>query len=1227
MPDIYAGSHDTDFTPPRVENPTPSPGSSGHAIDIPVGFDLVDDTFYGPDLNNTTFRLNGEVAYQNGAWQSGFAGTVVSLSNGYRFLTTAHPLFTGLVFAQVDSQDTAPIPNVMTSYIWTFSVSFYTISKAFLFNTLARQASGASSYFQPKISRITAGSKGNTAMAARASSVGVGNSYELTTVKAGRFDTDIDHVRENTEELGSGQITYTETRSFRGSYSPPAFLVDDGSNIYGMDTTFSKNIYGKNGTQRYWSAIICDRDENSFFVFCGRHTTTVTDVYSVPKIGKTDSNPITGVAVNGMVISSAAKISDNRFLLVYAANYGGGNDARLRFKIIDSSGALVETPNDFYPIRRDEITTQGFLGTDVINHNNVLYLVFSYASDLSDFYSYSVYFAKSIDGGKSWEMINGPGTNKFAQIPSTTFDELKAALYRGQLYPKVSYDHVEDEFVLSFLGYDPGTPGYRTVTCTSNNFAVWTRFNFPVFKNNVAEDYLVDLEARTLGSIGLNRIVRHGEIFFGVANDDDGQYVCWFKNDDSLTGTRRGMFWCEDPASASPPEGAIIYDGDMKNIDNVVYLATVIEPPGSSGAEGFTVHAYGTLTNIPDKTLYSRAYFGVASKPSSDYGWTETITGSPTVDPTNNGLRILGAATERAYYEYGLIPYPGGSVDCDGGVKLKFAVRPVQDGGLGSVNTQLVRFNLPTTIDGQICDFEIQVSTSGIRLRDNVAATYTDYVASITEIEVLVVYLPNSTTSANVRLFTNTPGNTHDTWVSRIDTTLTASADTTKFIRFGLTAVATGASEAYWKYLYYSDRVDNTDYNTTDFTDGIESYNPATDSDELIPISMAGDETYQPIVDGIEVAWRGTDAYEGDSWNFDVDTDFSGDNVLNKCPQVTWRSGANTASGLGTMTSEYIEFDADSDNFGMFIFDTFVLLNTNFRFAKLQANNDGTSWSPATYEQDLDLQIDSGTTTSTNTWSRIDSDLLTIQDNTKNWIIGEFVGKYLIIEDIFELGLSGAPSNTYKNVAFKILENGTDYIVVSTKGLTVDELGTGGSKAPMTVYSGKAYSIYDTRISAITNEVQAYRYVRITIPASKSYTDTWGTSNQPNLPNERSWSIGEFDIGVRIELQQDADYGYTTEYNHNVSLQRQDDGGILVDKKGRPFRKFRLSYSLLEDYDHDILEALYEAISESDRPFWYAPYIEEEPFKVYLVNLPGDFSSRKFLPEIQGDDLELEEVV
>lgn len=1233
MPDIYAGSHDTDFTPPRVENPTPSSGSSGHAVDIPVGYDLVDDTFYGPDLNNTTFRLNGEVAYTAGAWQSGYGGIVAVLSNGFQFITTSHPDFTGLVFAQVDSQDTAPIPNIMTSYVWTFSVSFRTISKAFLFNTLASKASGASSYFQPKISDIAAGSKGNTAMAARATSaVGVGSAYELRTVQAGRFDVDLDYIRESTEELGTGQITYDEIRNFRGSYSPPAFLVDNGVDVFGMETTFTKGIFSRNASQRFSSIVMCDRDDDSFFVFVTRHSFTITEVYSVPKIGRTDSNVVNGVAVSDMEISCATKIADGRYLLVYARDSGvvSGIDAQLRLKIIDATGAVIETPNVFAPIRRNEITSAGYKGADIISRDNVLYIVFSYGSDVSTISTFRTYFAKSIDSGKTWEMINGPGTNKLALVPTTIFDELKASTYVGQLWPKVSWDYVEEKFLLSFMGYRT-TPGYRTVTCQSDNFAVWTRLNFPVFKDGSvsgATGYQVDLDQKTLGVNNLNRIVRHGGILFGVASDDDGQYICRFMNDDSLNGTRRGMFWCEDPTAASPPVGAIINDGDLKNIDNIVYLATIIEPSGSSGTEGFSVHAYGVLTNLPDKTVYSNAYFGVVSKPSDDFGWPEYTTGSPSITNTNNGLRILGASTEQAYYHRQDIPYPGGlGGDADGGLKIKVHITPIQDGGLGSVNTQRIRVSIPTTVSTEVCDFEVQISTAGIRLHDLIAPSNVDYIATIGEIEILIVYLPNSTTTANVRVYTNIPGNTHDEWISRIDTTIVSNTDTTRFIRFGLSTVATGTSEAYWKALFYSDRVDNTDYSITDFTDGLESYNASTDESELIPIPMAGEETYQPIVDGIEVKWRGTDAYEGDDWNFDVDTNFSADNALSKNPDMIWRSGVNTASGLGTMTDEYIEFDADVDDFGMFVFDTFVVLGTNFRLAKLQANNDGTSWSPATYEQDIDLEIETGTTTSGTVGRRVEYDLMTVIDSAKNWIIGEFVGKYIEIEELYEFGISGAPTNIYKNTAFKILENGTNYIVVSTKGLAVDELGTGGSKAAIYVQIGKSYSIYDTRISAITDAIQAYRYIRLTIPASKSYTDAWTTSNQPNLPNERSWALGEFDIGVRIELQDDADYGYITTHDSKATIQRQDNGAMVVNKRGVPSRAFKLSYSLLEDYDHEILEALYEAISESDKPFWYAPYIEEQPRNVYLVNLPGEHASRKFLPEHQADDIVLEEVV
>lgn len=1228
MSDLYFGEFSTDVTPPHVENPTPSPGTTGLEVNVPVGFDLVDDSYYGPDLAHTTFRLNGEIAYQNGVWSSGYSGTITTLSNGYRFSNITHPDFTGLVFAQVDSQDDAPYPNVMASYIWTFAVAFSTVSKAFLFNTIVSQAAAASSYFQPRVGPIIAGSKGNIAMSATAGSPAVGNSYEVRTTQAGRLDNALDSVRESELDFGSGQITYNEVQNFRGSYTPPGFVVDDGSDIFGLETTFAKNIFSKNAANRYFAVCLCDRDDDSFFIMATRHTTENTDVWSVPKIGHTDGNPVGPVLVSGIVIHSAAKIGDNRYLLAYAKNATGSADAKITFKIVDSDGALVSTPNEFSPIRRNEITTAGYAGLDMLVRDNVIYMVFSYSEDVSTRGLFNVYFAKSSDGAQTWEMINAPGTNELAQISQSIYDDIKTSTYSGERHPKLAWDAADERFLLTFYGYYPGDGGNnRLATCYSTDFATWRRLGLPVFKSSgAAGGSTYDVSEKALGQNWLGRMVRYGGMIFGVASDDEGQYVCRFMNDDSLYGTRRGMLWCEDAAAASPPVGAIIADGDLRDIDGVVYMGASIEPPGSSGTEGIVVHAFGVPTNLPDNTLYSGAYFGVVSKPSADFGWTESLTGSPTVDPTNNGLRILGASTESAYYTRADVPYPAGTSDCDGGIKIKACVIPITDGGLGSVNTQRIRIGVPTQSSTERCFFEVEISTAGIRLRDLLAAVNTDYVASIGETELLIAYFPISTTSAKIRVFINSPGSSYDRWQLIIDTTLTSTTSSAKVLSFGLITTASGASEAYWKYFYYNDRVDNSDYDVTLFTDGLTSYDSATDEDRLTPIPMTPPGTIQPLIDGIEVQWRGTDAYETDSWSFDVDTDFSADNVLKKAPSLGWRSGADTASGLGTMTNEYIELDAALDSMGMFVFDTFVLLNTNFRLATLQANNDGTTWGPAPYEQSIDLQIESGTVTS-GVVTRIDSDLMTIEDTSKSWIPHEYVGKYVELEEAFELGLSGAPSNHYRNVAFKIVDNGTNFLVMTTKGLAVDELGTGGSKLPLYVPQGDDYIIYDTKISGITADVQAYRYVRLRITASKAYGDAWSTSNQPNLPNERSWAIGEFDIGKRIELQDDIDYGYTETEQSNADVNRGEAGEMVVNVRGKARHIFKLLYSTLRDYDHDLLDYLYEAVSESDQPFWYVPYIEEEPFNVYLVQALDSHGSSKFLPDHQKDDLVFEEVV
>ncbi|RLC99679.1 MAG: hypothetical protein DRI46_09045 [Chloroflexi bacterium] len=170
------------------------------------------------------------------------------------------------------------------------------------------------------------------------------------------------------------------------------------------------------------------------------------------------------------------------------------------------------------------------------------------------------------------------------------------------------------------------------------------------------------------------------------------------------------------------------------------------------------------------------------------------------------------------------------------------------------------------------------------------------------------------------------------------------------------------------------------------------------------------------------------------------------------------------------------------------------------------------------------------------------------------------------------------------------------------------------------------FLIYDTRIAVITNDPELHKYLRISIVQSVGYATAWG-NNQPSLPNERSWQIGDFDIGTRIHLTQDVNYPYNEEIDRRVKIQEEKDGRIEVTNTGKEQRKFFLNYRILHDDDRDELRAFYKAASESGEPFWYVPNLVNDPEKVYLVVFNKEYSESRMLPEHQDVKMILDEVV
>jgi hypothetical protein len=721
------------------------------------------------------------------------------------------------------------------------------------------------------------------------------------------------------------------------------------------------------------------------------------------------------------------------------------------------------------------------------------------------------------------------------------------------------------------------------------------------------------------GINGVSRLTRFNGNYMMAVYDDDGQYFCEFKeNDDTLYGLRRGLYWIEDSSTANL--GSQSKSLDVLVSGGIAYYANIISSTVTDA--GFVVHALGHMSSLPENTQYSCAYFGVFAKPNQNYGYTENTTGSPTVSATDDGLDIDASSGEAAYYNRTDVP-PSPATDLDDGFKCRFVMKPVTDGGISSDTAQGVGFKLQTTAAANAAEFYVSISTAGVRLYDINGSSGYNYTSTISDYkQFLVAYQPTAADSAVVKVYMADYGSVHDEWTQVHSETLTIVSDSNSYLRFGtLGTTVSGNSNAIWKAVYYADKTDNNDI-AFDIEDGMAQYNPSSDSDSLVMKAMEPHEIQQEIVGDILLTWSGLDAYSDDRWTFTVDSQFSANNILTKSPWYVWRSEADSAAS-GTSTAQYIQLDADLDDLGMFVFDTAVLMHYNGRYVTIQANDDGTSWSPSPLSLTLNLDLDSGTISTTT--SRTDDDMLVIVDTTKSWIVGEFQDQYVMLEYIFEEG-DGSTDNYYRNVAFRILDNGTDHLVISTKGLTVDELNTSGTKLAMSAVSGTDYVIYGTRKALPWGAAQTYRYVRITIPASAAYGTAWADTNQPSLPNERCWRLGEFDLGTRVRLRDNPEYGYTEVVDPNRRVDRSPDGKLVAVQHGREYLKFKIGFDLADDYDHDHLEALYHSINETAEPFWYIPDIDNDTTTLYLVQSVNDLRSSRMLPEYQEDDIDLEEV-
>ncbi|RKX66512.1 MAG: hypothetical protein DRP42_02960, partial [Tenericutes bacterium] len=1085
MPDIYAGSHEyLDLLPPYVVNEFPTPNSSGVSVETAIGFDWLDyepATLPNPTTLNIKLYINSEPVIDvviDGVVQSGFDLALIPLTSGYHVIIDPDNYLdeASSYIITIDGADY--YGNVMDTYQWGWFTSrlFLTNSKCFLVNSKLNSIQAQSSLFQPKIRETLAGSYGNISLNVEQTiDLVASESFEIRTVRSGRLDTKLNTQLLNEVELGSGQITYNEERAVRGSFRPPHYVIQDADDVYGLDLTMSKHIFATNYSgNSIYSFALCDRNDESFFVITHRNPYPLPNyqpfISSVAKVGKTDSTPVSSL-VSVKSANDVVKVSENRFILVTTEKYEPvvyPNDPAVFFTLLDENLNIINQSDGYHFLEYLEYNNtlspdKGYLDATLYSDGNgSVYCVVSYSYNFSVADSQRLYFMKSVDGGYNWEMVNAPGTNEPLTVANPVQDEIsnlepQTTTYQEQYEPKLSYDDVNEYFILTYTTEDASdTTKRRTVTMYSKDFVNWSRLNFPIYTSNVGTLSTAESLQESSG------LFRFKDMYWSIGRVNTASAyknsVCIFDYDNQVYGYRRGSFWNGDDATND--KGALITSYESKVFDDIMYVAANCHDDG-----GFTIHAIGVPTNIPDRTPYCHAYFGNHDAPNNGYGYSATTTGTPTTLQNDYGFEIGLTTGDTAYYSYGNL---NGLFLRNNGFKFKFIVARLANAGTyDSDIAQRAYVKIPTPDNLNHFDFTVRIGTDGVKVVNETTPTqslvHNQALSNLEFVEVLVVAVPQANnTHMYIKMYVKDYDDTtyEDIWVESSGSNafgITAGVSAPEF-SFGLKSAPSAASQYNWKAIYMinTDLLDDIEFT---FNDEIIEYVAGDNDESMVAIPMQIEGATQRSIRGMLFKWYGTDAITEDKWNFGVESDFEAENILNKAPSIIYRS-ANTS------VAQTITFRASDDDLGMYIFDTIMFMNSNFRYITIQANEDGTTWSPAPYEKTIDMALETGVIEGTS--EREDEDLLVVRCTDKDWVPGELKDRYLMLERIYEPhNTTPSLDNNYKNVAFKILDNGTDFILISTKGLLKDELNSdppthnyGNMRALM--YGN--FLIYDTRI-------------------------------------------------------------------------------------------------------------------------------------------------------------------
>jgi hypothetical protein len=281
------------------------------------------------------------------------------------------------------------------------------------------------------------------------------------------------------------------------------------------------------------------------------------------------------------------------------------------------------------------------------------------------------------------------------------------------------------------------------------------------------------------------------------------------------------------------------------------------------------------------------------------------------------------------------------------------------------------------------------------------------------------------------------------------------------------------------------------------------SYSPKVILDSN-SINKEATSVFSIITDGINIKFGGSVMYDFDKLYLKSDFQIKGDEVASISPSEVWKSQSD-------LSMARITFDAtlNGNSNLKFIFNSFGLVNTNFRTAKIIACNDGDFSTPdfsQTIYSNYMFQDRNGTYTYSDTIVSISDNYIKFTNLNSNKLnLFSLVGKYI------------ETAGTVKKV-YKIIN--CDKYGIYTSG----NPSTDGVLAGDTIYLFTDRFLDVTTNFDLESSIQKYRYIGIEIPIQPTY--------------DGYFQIGKFLIGLGLKLT----YARSVPYSDSLS------SGVQINK-------------------------------------------------------------------------------